>query len=183
MGLFVQSVAVARDPILIGLGIYATVILEKRLKLKETEIEVRKATENHLKGLQAPALSKDLQEISQLADSLSEKNRELQARIEKESESGASRTKEAVFAGMTDGLLEGLVVLNDLESISESGSSVFPDIPPKPLEEVIVEKRKQLQAAFFQAIKGELVQLPNRAAFLSWGAQNAGKLLKIPPGR
>lgn len=175
MALFVQFVAVARDLILIGLAIYATVILKKRLELKETEIEVRKATEAHLKGLQAPALAKDLKEISQLADSLSKKNRELQERIEKESESGASRTKEAVFAGMTDGLLEGLMALEDLQSISSSGSSVFSGISPKSLGEAIIEKRKQLQAAFFQAIKGEHVQLPNREVFLSWGAQNAHK--------
>jgi hypothetical protein len=164
MALVAQFVALARDLILIGLGIYATVIVKKQLELKQSEIEAVKATAEHLKAMQAPSLAKDLKELSALADQLSSTNRELQVRIEKERSSvTAADIEKARIAGMGAGIVEGLGALIEILrtfNIHESGNPLSP-LAARPLRVVISEKRSQLQASLTQAVNGARPEFPN----------------------
>jgi hypothetical protein len=175
MTLLAQCVALARDLIVIALGIYATVIVKKQLELKQTEIEAVKATTEHLKAMQAPSLAKDLKELSALADHLSATNRELQARIEKERGSAtAVDIEKARVAGMAAGIVEGLgAVIEILRTfnVHESGNPLSP-LAARPLRVVISEKRHQLQASLTQAVNGARPDFPNSMALRAIFANN-----------
>jgi hypothetical protein len=176
----VQVAAIARDLILIGLGIYATVILKKRLELKESEIESMKATVEHFKAMQAPSLAKDLKELSALADQLSASNRNLQARIEKERDrNAASEIEKARISGMAAGIIEGVGAVFEISrtfNIQQSGREPQIHFVVRPLGVVIAEKRHQLQASLGQAVKGQLPDFPNTKTLRAlFEAVEAGK--------
>jgi tellurite resistance protein len=77
--------------------------------LKQSEIDVHKATIERLKAQQAPAITRDLEQMTRTADDYAEKKRELEKQVAilgKENQAAQAMLEMANTVGIASGSLE-----------------------------------------------------------------------------
>jgi len=89
-------------------------LLKQEKALKQSEIDVHKATIERLKALQAPAIARDLEQMIQTANNYADKKRELEERVRaltRENAEAQSTAEMSNLVGIAAGSLETLAIL------------------------------------------------------------------------
>jgi hypothetical protein len=168
-----QVIAFARDIAIIALGIYAAVVAKKQIDLKQSEVDAQKATVEHLRALQAPALARELQDVSQTVEKLAKEKRELHDRLQSsvaDDEALVERFRRVNLAGIAEGCFEGFSAIVEIEEsyLFQHGTDPLPHaiFGTKTVIDTMREKRNQMAKNATEALKGIQPELPSTKAIL-----------------
>jgi hypothetical protein len=109
-------------------------LLEREKALKQSEIDVHKANIERLKSLQAPAVARDLEQMTRTANSYAEKGRELEKQVQSlavQNKAARELADSSNLAGICLGCLEGVALLGK----SLQNQAVFCGLAGLPFED------------------------------------------------
>jgi hypothetical protein len=160
-------------------------LLEREKALKQSEIEVHRATIERLKVLQAPAIARDLEQMTRTADNYADKKRELEKRIAilaLESEAAKLLGDVSGILGITAGCLEALALLYKTRDMAVGRAL----LSGQPLEDDLIvtmldDNVQNLSATVNQALTGQQPELKNMKELLDeMGKNRAASKSEVP---
>jgi len=146
-------------------------LLEQEKALKQSEIDVHKASIERLKALQAPAIARDLEQRTRTAESYAKKKKELEERVEilaKESQEAKAEMEMSNTIGIAAGSLEAMALLYRMRD-SASAYSVLSGDPVENnyILKMLDENLSQIAATAEQALRGQKPDLRHMKQWLA----------------
>src|SRR5260370_15204808 len=140
-------------------------LLEREKALKQSEIDVHRATIERLKALQAPAIAHDLEQMTRTANTYADLKRELEGRVamlERKNETTAAVAEKSMLMGITAGCLESLALIAKIRNLA-MGRALFYS---EPIEDDFLVNRlnktvQDLSTTAEQALNGQKPDLKN----------------------
>jgi hypothetical protein len=171
-----------RDIALAGSSISVVGFLGYGIALLKQQIDLQKANIEYLRSLQAPALARDLRDVSQTANELSEKNRQLEEKIKALQAAGAAVgtveevkdiASKAYLLGMAQASFEAAAATEKLWELYKSKTGPIEAMLIRLGEEALEGKRPEPTRI------GEFSILGSRPEW--WKVQNPPTELKKTP--
>jgi hypothetical protein len=157
-------------------------LLEREKALKQSEIDVHRATIERLKVLQAPAIARDLEQMTRTANDYADMKGKLEERVgllAKENEKMKAEVDRANIIGIAAGSLDAAALLEKTRSAAWA-RAILGDQPPGDdyWVKMLNENIAHISTTAKRALKGEKPQLDYLKQWLEEIKKNSAHITK-----